>query len=254
MKINRGKIITITSSKGGIGKTIFTLNLSGVLADLNKKVLIVDLDLYTGGIALSLNLEKGKTIYNLVEDILNNGYKDGENYISHYNENIDVLPACIDPRQAKRIESKFIDQILTIYSNKYDFILVDTSHILLDSNIVAMDKSDEIIYMISNDPMDLKNTKSMMKIFKDIELTNIKILLNESFSLDKGYFNKFEIKRIIDKNIDYVLERNLYIKNVDKYIIDGEIIIKNKELKNNLRKGYDRIKLIARSLIGDNDE
>lgn len=51
-----GKIITISSVKGGVGKTTMTFNLAGIYCELNKRVLIIDLDLYSGGIAASLNV------------------------------------------------------------------------------------------------------------------------------------------------------------------------------------------------------
>ena len=44
-----GKIITISSVKGGVGKTTLTLNLAGIYYLMKKKVLIIDLDLYAGG-------------------------------------------------------------------------------------------------------------------------------------------------------------------------------------------------------------
>ena len=47
--------ICITSAKGGVGKTTTTLNLAGIYEVLEKKVLIIDLDVTNGGIALSLN-------------------------------------------------------------------------------------------------------------------------------------------------------------------------------------------------------
>ena len=41
MERNKGKIITVTSTKGGVGKTITTLNLAGVFSNLKKKVLVI---------------------------------------------------------------------------------------------------------------------------------------------------------------------------------------------------------------------
>ena len=70
--MNEGKIITITSRKGGVGKTTTLLNLAGIYSNLEKKVLIIDLDLYSSSISVSLNLKKDKTIYNMVLDITNN--------------------------------------------------------------------------------------------------------------------------------------------------------------------------------------
>ena len=52
-----GKIVTISSRKGGVGKTTTLLNIAGCLSTLEKKVLILDLDLYCSSIAVSLNLK-----------------------------------------------------------------------------------------------------------------------------------------------------------------------------------------------------
>ncbi len=72
MKGMRGKVIAIASAKGGVGKTIFVTNLAGVYHHLKKKVLLIDMDLSSGGINVLLNLSNAKTIYNLADDILNN--------------------------------------------------------------------------------------------------------------------------------------------------------------------------------------
>ena len=114
---NKGMIITINSGKGGVGKTIFATTLAGVFSYLKKKVLLIDIDLYGGGINVLLNLPKGRTIYNLSDDIINNRFKDGNNYVYHYNEYIDVLPSCKDPREGGKIDNKVLEQIIMIYKN-----------------------------------------------------------------------------------------------------------------------------------------
>lgn len=255
MKIKKGKVITITSSKGGIGKTVFTLNLAGIYHQLGLKTLIIDLDLYAGGVAVSVNLKDAKTIYNLVDDILNNHYREAYDYLSKYNDNIYILPSCKDPRQGSKIENRFIEQIINIYKSRFDVILIDTSHVLIDSNIVAMDASDTILYMISNDPIDLANTKSMMAIFKDVEQDNVKVLLNDSFSLDKTYFSLFDIKNVIKHNVDYSLNKSFYIHDIDRYIMEGKILTLNKHLSYRNIDDYNRLVMIAKDIVGgDNNE
>ena len=87
---NDGKIITITSRKGGVGKTTTLLNLAGIYGNLEKKVLIMDLDLYSSSISVSLNLNKEKTIYNMVLDITNNKFTEVKDYMIKYNDYICV--------------------------------------------------------------------------------------------------------------------------------------------------------------------
>ena len=65
MALNNAKVITVTSVKGGTGKSTTVLNLAGILSDMGKKTIIVDLDLYSGVISASLNLDSGSDLYTL---------------------------------------------------------------------------------------------------------------------------------------------------------------------------------------------
>ena len=56
------KSIIIFSPKGGVGKTILTMNLGGILSNLNKKVLLIDLDVFNGGLGLLINKDLTSTI------------------------------------------------------------------------------------------------------------------------------------------------------------------------------------------------
>ena len=100
MNNDRGKIISISSVKGGVGKTTTVLNLAGIYYLMGKKVLLVDLDLYAGGIATCLNINSKKDIYTVVDSISNNRFTMLSDYVTHYNSGIDVLPSPKDPRYA----------------------------------------------------------------------------------------------------------------------------------------------------------
>lgn len=251
MKFKKGKVITITSSKGGIGKTIFISNLAGTYDYLKKKTLLIDLDLYTGGIATLLNLKSAKTIYNLVDDVVNNRFSNINDYVVSYSEYLDILPSCKDPRQGTKIEARYIEQIIETYRNKYEVILIDTNHIPLPSNLLAMDLSDVILYMISNDPIDLANSKSTMSIFKDTEKKNVKVILNNSFDLSKKYFSNFDIKNIIGANIDYIIDKSMFITDIDKYIMEGKILVLNNKLSFKNMKDKNLLINMANKLCED---
>ena len=240
MALNKAKVITITSVKGGVGKTTTTLNLAGIYSRMGKRVLVIDLDLYSGDIASILNINYNNDIYNLYEDLNNNKFTNLDDYVTSFNDNIKILPAPKDPRFARKIESKVLNLILYKASMKFDIILIDTNHILTDINLFALDFSDQILYLINNDSMNLKNMKTMVSILTNMNKTNYKIILNESNTKDKNYYNKYDIKNIINKNVNYIIPSNFYIKNIDKYIIGGKILL----LEDNIYKKYkDAVKI-----------
>ena len=247
--LNKAKVFTISTVKGGVGKTTFTLNLAAIFKRLNKKVLVVDLDLYCGDVASTLNIPNARDIYNLFEDINNNKLNDFDDYITTYTENIDVLPSPKDPRFARKINSKVLDIILYKASLKYDIILIDTNHILTDINLFAFDYSDQILYLINNDSMNLKNMKSFISILNDMEKTNYKVILYDAREKGRNFYNKYDIKNIINKGVDYIIPDTFYFKNMDKYVIKGDILMLDNSIYRKYKNTSRILNMIAKDLL-----
>ena len=246
-----GKIITISSVKGGVGKTTMTLNLAGIYCELNKRVLIIDLDLYSGGIAASLNVKNKKDIYTMIDSMANNRFTELKKYVTTYNKNIDVLACPKDPRMGAKVSGRYIPVIFDLAKKEYDVVLVDTYHILDEINLTALDYSYMTLFIITNDIVDLKNMKSLISIFKDTDKKNYLILLNNSRDIGKDYLSLYDIRTIIKNNIDYTLSKNYYIKSIDKYTISGEILTLNNSINLFHSKDINNMKKMALDLIDD---
>ena len=247
MAVQKSKKICITSVKGGVGKTIMTLNLAGVISKLNKKVLVVDLDLSNNGISFALSLDVTKDLYKISRDIKNNQYRNFSDYVIKYNDNIDILPAPTDPRDANKISPKYIELILDKANSKYDFILLDTNHILSDTNLVAFDNSDTILYILPKDLMAIKTMRSMVTIYNEMQKENYKIILYNIKPENKQYSN-YDINHMVDKKIDYKLD-NLYVKNIDNYLLQGKILTLDKKFTNSHKKGMKTLEKIVEDLL-----
>ena len=250
---NKGLSICISSAKGGVGKTITTLNLAGIFETLNKKVLIIDFDLAGGGISAALNLQAPRSIYNLVDDYNNNRYKDFKNYIVSYDDAIDVLASPKDPRQAGKIDPKYVELIIDKAVYNYDIVLIDTNHNLDDFNILTMDLVDNLLFVVTNDPLDLKNMRSLIAILKDVNYDNYKIILNESISPFKKYFGLYDIKNIIKANIDYVISKDFFIKNIDSFIMNGKIITLDNKAPLTFSKDYTTLMQIITDMYKEEE-
>ena len=252
--VNKGKVITITSMKGGVGKTVFTLLLASALKNLDKKVLIVDLDLYNGDIVFSLNLDAKSTIYNLCDDVANNRYKSDllNEYIIKYDENIDIISSPKDPRQASKVDKRNLDIVLRTFSNKYDVVLIDTNHILDVTNFVAFECSDIILNIFTNDAFDIKNTKNFVSICKNMKVDNLKLMLNCAKDERKKYFSEYDIESVIKEGIDYILSKNYYIKNLDKIIIEGKTLEACEKVIKSNTKELPNLSDFALELLKDN--
>ena len=254
MNTSLGKVITVSSVKGGVGKTTTTANLAGLYFLMKKKVLIIDLDLYAGGIATILNVDYKKDIYMLVDSISNNRFTSLRDYVCPYNSGIDVLAAPKDPRDVSRIESKYISKILDIAKMEYDVILVDTHHLLDEITLVALDYCHMSAFIVTNDLVDLKNMKSLISIFNEAGKENYRVVLNNSRDTGKDYISLFDVRNMLKTNVDFTISRNFYIRNIDKYVLKGEILTLNKYINKVYASDIKNMNKLAIDLISDLEE
>ena len=104
---------------------------------------------------------------------------------------------------------------------------------------------------MSNDPVDLVNTKNFIAIAKDIEFKDLKILLNESNSLEENYFSLYDIRWFLGYNVSYHLGSEYFVKTIDKYVLDGKILTLNNIYPKN-KKEYKKLEKIGEDLLDNN--
>lgn len=250
-KTNSCKTVMISSTKGGVGKTIFSINLAGVFSTLEQKVLLIDMDLTSGSLALYLNKPYDKSIYDVVEDLKNNMFDKFDNYTLKYNDYIDCLACPKDPRDASKIDIGYLNVLLNQASFIYDTIIIDTNHDINPVNLFLMDKVDQILFLITNDPLNLKSMKSLLSILNNMDIKNYKVLLNNSVNPYKDYFSLYDIKSVIKANIDYTLSQSFFIDNIDKTIMAGKIITLDGNVARVFNKDYSTLMLIAADINGE---
>lgn len=249
MKMKKGKSMCFFSAKGGVGKTTNILNFAGIFEQLEKKVLVIDMDLYSGGIALYLNKKNDKSVYHMAFDIMNGTYTDFHDYTVQVDHYIDILCAPKDPRDANKIEPKAVETIIRNACALYDVVLIDTNHALNDINLTILDTVDEIMFFFTNDPLDLKNIRSLLSIFDSLSIKNYSLLLNNSRDPFKSYFSLYEMRKIINHDIHYSLSTDMYLKDMEKMVMKGAIVSLDRKFADVMRDDYKTFVLMATDLL-----
>ena len=194
------KVICVKVSKGGVGKTTISSNLSYLMAESGKKVLVIDLDSQANLMkSLVGNTEDSKlTSSNLLGD----EEIDIENLIYNVNENLDVIGADIGLSEvAKYLESqeKYCDRLnYVIFKNKldqiYDYIFLDLPPGVSDSiTEIALCCSDLVICPTH---FDVDSLSGIVYTIGDISR------LNES--------------NLLKQNLNYLVVPNRYDKRFEK--------------------------------------
>lgn len=252
MKIKKGKSMCFFSAKGGVGKTINILNFAGIFEQLEKKVLVIDMDLYSGGIALYLNKSNDRSVYNMSFDLMNGSFTTFDNYTIKVDNYIDVLAAPKDPRDANKVEIQSIKTIIDKACEIYDVVLIDTNHALNDINLMILDSVDEIMFFITNDPLDLKNIRSLLSILDNLKIKNYSLLLNNSRDPFKSYFSLYEMRKIINHDINYSLSADMYLKDMEKLVMKGAIVSLDRKFADVMTDDYKTFVLMATDLLERN--
>jgi pilus assembly protein CpaE len=155
-----GKVITVFSAKGGVGKTTMSTNLATYLASTGAKTLLVDLDLMFGDVAISLQLQPRGSVRDVVAMA---GHLDEAGIASvvttHPESGLDVIAAPADPADADRVPSHVIVELLRDARSLYDYVLVDTPPSFTEHVLAAFDVSDLTVLIATLDIPAVKNLR-----------------------------------------------------------------------------------------------
>jgi len=180
---DQGRILTIFSTKGGVGKSTLAVNLAISIAKISKKkVALLDFDLQFGDVALMLNIQPKKTIYNLVEDINTINEELIEDYLITHFSGIRVLCAPTKPEYAEYITPGIIEKVLKLLRKNYSFVVIDTTQSFSDVILTTLDASDNILFLSTADLPTIKNVKLGLDVLETLNYPkeNIKFVLNKA--------------------------------------------------------------------------
>ncbi len=166
-----GKLISVFSPKGGVGKTTLAVNLSIALAEKGmKKVCLVDLDLGFGDVAITLQLFPARTIADAVH--MESGLDIGvlETLLTPHRDGLTALVAPVQPDAKDSIPAPLIGKILRLLKANYDYVVVDTAPSFDEHVLQAFDETDEMLLVTTLDVPTLKNVKIAVET---LDLLNI---------------------------------------------------------------------------------
>lgn len=182
---HKARVITVFSTKGGVGKSVMSTNIAAALAsECGKRVILVDLDLQFGDVGIMLGLRPDNTIYDAVQsyDRLDEAMLAG--LLTEHSSGAQVLLAPTHPEEAEAVTPSRVGGILEMLSGMTDYLVVDTSPALNDVTLAVLDRSDVVYVVTMMDLASIKNTRvSLQKLHQlGFDSKMLKIVLNRADS------------------------------------------------------------------------
>lgn len=170
------KVIAITSTISGEGKTFVAINLAGIIAFSNKRVLVIDLDMRKPKIHLGFGVDNIKGMSTLL--IGKDKFRD---CIQHSKlNNLDFITAGpIPPNPSELIISEMMDHLLAEFKDNYDIVIIDNPPVgLVTDGITMIQKADYPIYVFRADYSKKQFVQNVDRLINEHKFTKISTILN----------------------------------------------------------------------------
>ena len=185
------KVILVTSSSTGEGKTFTSTNLAISLTEPEKKVALLGLDLRSPKILEYLGIDDLPGITNYIRDhklalediIINLKDKPG----------LDILNSgIVPPNPIEILKSKRFKELMDVLKEKYDYIIIDTPPISLVADALLLsDYTDLCIYIVRSGFSDKRQLPVAQNLYKDKRFPAMAILLNEVTMSSGNYYGYY---------------------------------------------------------------
>lgn len=254
-ELNSQKEIICILGSGGVGKSIFTVNLAKSLIYSKKKILIIDFDILNNSLHTILGVKKyseriSKKIKenNLIKDKI--GLKELKIKINKRIDLISGINLLFDSKY--KINNIQFNNLFNDVKKFYDVIIIDTSsECFFNYTKDIIKKSNINIFIVEPNLLEIQKSKNILKIYKEewnIDNNKINILFNKfnknsiDINILKIIFSEYNIIGKIDINNKYNLIINKNANKIDKNIKKEYLKIIEKYLINRKKNFYKKNK------------
>ena len=156
------RVMSVTSGKGGVGKTHTVTNLAISLASMGYSVLVLDADLGLANVDVLLNLKPKGTLHDVLK-----GFMRLDDIVLEGPGGVSIIPAAsgVEELHALRSEEKMLllEEIERI-AYRYDFLLIDTPAGIGADVMYFNSAAAEVVCVINGEPTSLTDTYALMKV------------------------------------------------------------------------------------------
>lgn len=193
-----GKVLAVTSGKGGVGKTFVSANLAAALAKLGHRVLVLDADLGLANLDVVLNLYPKITLHDVFT-----GKAKLEEAIIRAPGGFSVLLAGSGMVEYSRLTPEVRDDFLRIMNGltpHYDVVLLDTGAGISDVVLFAVSLASEVLVVATPEPTSLTDAYATIKVLVGQQRRqNVRIVINQTARLGDGRAITVQLQQVLDR-------------------------------------------------------
>lgn len=201
------KVIAVTGGKGGVGKTNLSVNLSIALAELRRRVVLMDADLGLANVDVLLGLQAKYTL----SDVLD-GSKTLREILLNGPGGIKVVPASSGVQQMAGLSPQEHAGIINAFSelsDQLDVLVVDTAAGISETVVSFVRAAQEVIIVVCDEPSSITDAYALMKLLNvEYGVFRFRVIANMTRTTQEGInlFNKLNTvcEKFLDVSLQYL--------------------------------------------------
>lgn len=203
---HKTRTLSLTSGKGGVGKTTLVSNLALSLASGGQKVLIFDGDLGMANVDIFFGTRPQGTLY----DVLS-GQKSARDILCEVAPNVHLLPGGTglpEFHSMNNFQRRALIEAVSDLPHRFDWMLIDTAPGIADNVLYLNSAADEIAVIITPDPASFADSYALIKVLHQRHRENrFRLVCNQVRDEAEGFslYKRFQevISRFLDVSLDY---------------------------------------------------
>lgn len=165
----QGKVITVASPKGGVGKTTVATNLAvGLAQRFPGQVVLVDLDVHFGDVASGLNLTPTYTLPDVTGGPALHDALALKSYLTEHETGLYVVPGSDSPAAADSVTAAQVGQLIELLSAQFPYVVIDTAPGLSEHVLAALDRTDRIVLVSSLDVPGVRGLRKEVETLDEL--------------------------------------------------------------------------------------
>ncbi|MCF6744880.1 MinD/ParA family protein [Blastococcus sp. KM273128] len=204
-----GRVITIASPKGGVGKTTVSTNLAiGLTAAAPQSTVLVDLDVQFGDVASALGLVPEYTLPDAVQGPASEDTMLLKTFLTQHPSGLYAVCGSDSPAAGDRITGEDVSRLLASLAREFRYVVVDTAPGLSEQTLAALDRASDVVMLSSMDVPGVRGLRKEMDVLRELCLIPAGRHVVMNFADPKGGLSVRDVETTIGTGVDVVLPRS----------------------------------------------
>jgi pilus assembly protein CpaE len=204
-----GRVITIASPKGGVGKTTVSTNLAiGLTAAAPQSTVLVDLDVQFGDVASALGLTPEYTLPDAVRGPASEDTMVLKTFLTQHPSGLYAVCGAESPAAGDTVTADDVSRLLASLAREFRYVVVDTAPGLSPQTLAALDRASDVVMLSSMDVPGVRGLRKELDVLRELCMIPAGRHVVMNFADPKGGLSVRDVELAIGTGVDVVLPRS----------------------------------------------